>query len=108
MDCELRPLEITEDSFLALALQRAVYVDKTDLIFDLLKSRGPYFLARPRRFGKSLLLDTIQQIFEGKKELFDGLKIDRKAPNFSWESFPVLRINMNTVSSEPDEFKSDL
>ena len=53
-----------------------VYVDKTDLIYSLVKEGQIYFLSRPRRFGKSLLLSTLRAYFEGKKELFAGLKID--------------------------------
>ena len=53
-----------------------VYVDKTDLIYSLVTQGQIYFLSRPRRFGKSLLLSTLRAYFEGKKELFAGLKID--------------------------------
>jgi hypothetical protein len=52
-----------------------IYIDKTDLALKLINSSGYYFLSRPRRFGKSLFLDTLQDIFEGKKELFEGLYI---------------------------------
>lgn len=53
-----------------------VYVDKTDLVYSLATEGKTYFLSRPRRFGKSLLLSTLRAYFEGKKELFAGLKID--------------------------------
>ena len=48
-----------------------IYIDKTDLALNLINSSGYYFLSRPRRFGKSLFLDTLKDIFEGKKELFE-------------------------------------
>ncbi|MDR1041927.1 MAG: AAA family ATPase [Deltaproteobacteria bacterium] len=108
MEDDLKSLEITEDSFWELRLQGAVYVDKTSSILELVKSRGPFFLARPRRFGKSLLVDTIRQIFEGRKELFTGLAIETLSPDFTWETFPVIRINMNNVSSDPEQFQTDL
>ncbi|MDR1040903.1 MAG: AAA family ATPase [Deltaproteobacteria bacterium] len=101
-------LQIPVDSLTGLRALGAVYVDKTGPLVDLLNSFGPYFLARPRRFGKSLLLDTIQQIFEGKKELFSGLKIESQAQDFIWKPFPVIRINMNTIGTEPDAFHTGL
>ncbi|MDR1039352.1 MAG: AAA family ATPase [Deltaproteobacteria bacterium] len=100
--------QIPVDSFTGLIELGAVYVDKTGLLSGLVNSFGPYFLARPRRFGKSLLLDTIQQIFEGRKELFTGLDIERKAQDLDWRFFPVIRINMNTVDSEPSQFQAGL
>ena len=53
-----------------------VYVDKTALIYDLVTQGTIYFLSRPRRFGKSLLVSTLKAYFQGKKELFKGLAID--------------------------------
>ena len=53
-----------------------VYVDKTDLIYSLVKDGSIYFLSRPRRFGKSLLVSTLENYFLGRRELFKGLKID--------------------------------
>jgi hypothetical protein len=79
-------------SFNDMIMNGHVYVDKTDLIYDLLKPNdGIYFLARPRRFGKSLLLDTIQSIFEGKRYLFKGLAIENKMPSL-YGTFVVLFI----------------
>jgi hypothetical protein len=94
-----------EESFSALIELGGVYVDKTGKIADLIQSRGPYFLARPRRFGKSLLLDTMQQVFEGRRELFGGLNIEKQYPNFIWEPLPVIRLNINNVSSDPEYFE---
>ncbi|MDR1040225.1 MAG: AAA family ATPase [Deltaproteobacteria bacterium] len=108
MEDDCKSVEITEDSFLQLRLQGAVYVDKTSFIVQLAKSRGPFFLSRPRRFGKSLLLDTFQQMFEGKKEIFAGLEIETLSPNFAERIFPVIRINMNTVDSDPNHFQDGL
>lgn len=72
-----------------------VYVDKTGYIEPLTKKGTYYFLARPRRFGKSLFLDTLAEYFKGHKELFKGLEIDRLQPG-DWESYPVLRFNLST------------
>ncbi len=71
-----------------------VYVDKTEIAYDLIQKGGYYFLSRPRRFGKSLFLDTLKEIFEGRKELFKGLYIYDK---WDWEvKYPVLRISMGS------------
>ncbi len=71
-----------------------VYVDKTEIAYRLIQQEGYYFLSRPRRFGKSLFLDTLKDIFEGRKELFKGLYIYDK---WDWEvEYPVLRISMGS------------
>ncbi len=68
-----------------------IYIDKTNLALNLINSGKYYFLSRPRRFGKSLFLDTLKDIFEGKKELFEGLHIYDK---WDWEtSYPVIKIS---------------
>ena len=72
-----------------------VYVDKTDLIYSLVTQGQIYFLSRPRRFGKSLLLSTIRAYFEGKKELFAGLKID--ALEHDWHVHRVFHFDFNGV-----------
>ena len=71
-----------------------VYVDKTEIAYNLIQKAGYYFLSRPRRFGKSLFLDTLKEIFGGNKELFKGLYIYDK---WDWEvKYPVLRISMGS------------
>ena len=70
-----------------------VYVDKTDLIYKMISEGNYYFLSRPRRFGKSLLLSTIEAYFQGRRELFRGLAIDSLTEE--WEPHPVLHIDLN-------------
>ena len=70
-----------------------VYVDKTDMVYSLANEGKVYFLSRPRRFGKSLLISTLESYFLGKKELFRGLKIE--ALEKDWEAYPVIRIDFN-------------
>ena len=71
-----------------------LYIDKTDLIYRIAHSDSNYmFLSRPRRFGKSLLISTLQCYFEGRRELFDGLAIDRLETE--WTAYPVLRFDMS-------------
>ena len=70
-----------------------VYVDKTEMIYSLVKEGKIYFLSRPRRFGKSLLLSTLKNYFLGRKELFKGLAIDRLEKD--WLEYPVFHIDFN-------------
>ena len=78
--------EIREEDFL--------YVDKTEYIYRMTHTSGKYFfLARPRRFGKSLLVSTMQSYFEGKKELFKGLAIEKLEKD--WTEYPVLHFDMS-------------
>lgn len=70
-----------------------VYVDKTDLVYSLVKEGTIYFLSRPRRFGKSLLLSTLKNYFLGRKELFQGLKIDGLEKD--WLEYPVFHVDFN-------------
>lgn len=72
---EYRKLPIGIQSFNKIREENYLYVDKTDIIWDLAnKGRRYNYLSRPRRFGKSVLIDTLQCYFEGRKELFEGLK----------------------------------
>lgn len=71
-----------------------VYVDKTDLIYRLVKNGNTYFLGRPRRFGKSLLVSTLESYFLGKKDLFKGLAIEKMEKD--WIQYPVFHIDLST------------
>ena len=82
-----------------------LYVDKTALVYQLVSTEGYYFLSRPRRFGKSLLLSTIEAYFQGKKELFKGLAIEQLEKN--WTVHPVFHIDLNTGKyTEPEALVS--
>ncbi len=75
-----------------------LYVDKTPLIYELIESGKYYFLSRPRRFGKSLLLSTIKEIFNGRKELFKGLWIE---DNWDWgKTNPVIHLSLSRIEYE--------
>lgn len=79
-----------------------LYVDKTEYIWNLIKSyKGAYFLSRPRRFGKSLTVSTLEAVFQGKKDLFKGLAIYDKP--YKWEKYPVIHLDMtNPDYSSPE------
>ncbi len=78
-----------------------VYVDKTEYIWKLTHSGNYYFLSRPRRFGKSLLQSTIQAYFEGRRELFKGLAIERMEKD--WLRYPVLHLDLNAQDYTVDD-----
>lgn len=88
---------VDNDQFEEIIRKGNVYVDKTDLIYNLVSSNKYVFLARPRRFGKSLLCNTLHAYFEGKKELFDGLKIAELEKQ--WDKFPVLHFVMSGLKN---------
>ena len=70
-----------------------VYIDKTDMVYSLAQEGSIYFLSRPRRFGKSLLVSTLKNYFLGRKELFRGLKIDSLEKD--WKVYPVFHMDFN-------------
>ena len=82
------------------------YVDKTPQAIDLANAAGIYFLARPRRFGKSLFLDTLRHLFEGRRELFIGLYAEN---NWQWDiEYPVIKLDMSGIFNEPADLTSRL
>ena len=99
---ELKPITTSTYSFPDLIGGGFVYVDKTAQIRELLRpAKEQYFLARPRRFGKSLTISTLQCIFEGRRELFRGLAIDRS--DYDWTVYPVLRLDMGSCQASDVE-----
>ncbi|MBQ4359117.1 MAG: ATP-binding protein [Proteobacteria bacterium] len=92
-----------EERFLPIGIQtfedirdrNAVYVDKTELVYRMVKTGKYYFLSRPRRFGKSLLVSTLRSYFEGRKDLFEGLAMAQLEKE--WKKYPVLRFDMSRV-----------
>jgi len=76
-----------------------LYVDKTEYIWKLIEPpQEMYFLSRPRRFGKSLMISTLKTIFEGRRELFDGLAISKK--EYDWKPYPVIHLDMGNCSAK--------
>jgi hypothetical protein len=90
----LKPLQASTYTFRDLIKSGFVYVDKTRHIYELVRyGKGIYFMSRPRRFGKSLLLSTLEEIFQGNKELFRGLWLYES--DYTWPVHPVLRIDFS-------------
>ena len=80
-------------SFECLREDGFVYVDKTALIYDMVQQGKVYFLSRPRRFGKSLLVSVLENYFLGRRELFEGLEMERLEKE--WKRYPVFHVDFN-------------
>ena len=94
----LKPLPIGIQTFRDIIEGNYLYVDKTEYLYKMLSgTKGVYFLSRPRRFGKSLLLSTLKEIFEGNKELFKGLWLYES--DYNWQKYPVLRFDFSTMKT---------
>lgn len=102
----LRKLPIGIQSFEFLRSEGYLYVDKTALIYQMVTMGKPYFFSRPRRFGKSLLLSTLEAYFQGKRELFHGLAIEQLEQN--WYEYPVLHLDLNAEKYDSVENLADM
>jgi hypothetical protein len=91
MTAEIRDLPLSIQDFEKLREQGCVYVDKTEYVHRLANSGSQYFLSRPRRFGKSLFLTTLEAYFQGKNELFEGLYINDVEKQ--WLEYPVFHLD---------------
>ena len=102
-----RRLPVGIQSFEKIRKDGYLYVDKTDIIWHLANTDNTYnYLSRPRRFGKSLLVDTLEAYFLGKKELFEGLRIMELERE--WVKRPVIRLDMSQAGAEPESVRSYL
>ena len=90
----LKPVQASSYTLRDILENGFLYVDKTRYIYDLVRpGKGVYFLARPRRFGKSLMISTLDEIFYGNRELFAGLWIDDS--DYDWQAHPAIRIDFS-------------
>lgn len=107
----MRKLPIGIQTFEDIRKENYLYVDKTAFVWTIANRGKPYFLSRPRRFGKSLLLSTFEAYFTGKKELFKGLAIEQMETE--WKVYPVLHLDLNakkytTAADLPAMFNQQL
>ena len=102
----MKRLPIDLQSFVEIRTRDMVYVDKTDMVYELAHSNKYFFLSRPRRFGKSVLCDTLRCYFEGRKELFEGLKIMDLEKE--WVKHPVIRLDMSGIAGTTKTFMGRL
>ena len=99
MSGKLYPVGI--QNFESLRKDGYFYVDKTELMYRLVKTGRYYFLSRPRRFGKSLLISTLEAYFQGKKELFGGLAVHGLEKE--WKRYPVIHLDLNAKKFDTEE-----
>ena len=97
----LKPLPIGKHTFVDIRHENMMYVDKTAYLHHMITRGSAYFLSRPRRFGKSLTLSTLDAIFSGKRELFDGLAIAET--DYTWEKHPIIRLDMSKMEVDSPE-----
>ena len=103
----MKKLPIGIQSIREIITEGYTYVDKTQFALDLIETGKHYFLSRPRRFGKSLFVSTLAEIFKGNKELFQGCHIHES--NYNWQTYPVLHLSFGAMANDTAEaLKADL
>ncbi len=103
---QIRKLPLGIQTFEELRKKGCLYVDKTDMVWHIANDNKYNYLSRPRRFGKSLLASTLHNYFEGRKDLFEGLKITEM--EHDWVSRPVFHFDMSIMGSNYEDFRSNL
>ena len=105
---KVRRYPVGIQTFERLRKENYLYIDKTDLVWKMSKGSPYVFLSRPRRFGKSLLSSTLDAYFQGRKDLFEGLKIMQMEQE--WESYPVIHLDLSVAKRQPsaDELRQAL
>jgi hypothetical protein len=94
----MKKLPIAVADFSTIRQRDYIYADKTEFLYNLFEYDCPYFLSRPRRFGKSLLVSTLKAILQKRRELFEGLWIEKS--DYDWQSVPVIYLSMNGIETE--------
>ena len=94
-------ISIGKQDYVSLRENHYFYIDKTALMYQMVKTGSYYFLSRPRRFGKSLLVSTLEAYFQGKKELFEGLAVEKLEKD--WIKYPILHLDLNIEKYDTSE-----
>ncbi len=103
----MKKLPIDVSTFRTMMLENYLYIDKTHIIHDLIKDGRYFFLSRPRRFGKSLLISTLEELFSGNEDLFKDLWIGKS--KYTWPQHPVISLNFSDLDIESaSELKTSL
>ena len=95
----MKRLPIDLQSFEALREDKCLYVDKTSYIHKMLETGRYFFISRPRRFGKSLMVSVLKCFFKNKKELFDDLWIEKHG-KWKWEEYPIIQLDFNVIGHD--------
>lgn len=106
-DKRFRRLPVGIQSFKVIREENYLYVDKSDIVWNMVNLGEKYnYFSRPRRFGKSVLVDTLESYLEGRKDLFEGLKIMQLEKD--WKQYPVIRLDMSRGGANEDTLRSYL
>jgi len=97
----MKKLSTSISDFEELRQNNYLYIDKTEFLAKIISRDKYYFLSRPRRFGKTLFVDTLEKFYQGKKELFKGLYIYNQ--EWSWEEYPIIRLDFNRLEHSTTE-----
>ncbi|PCJ19546.1 MAG: hypothetical protein COB02_07310 [Candidatus Cloacimonadota bacterium] len=103
---ELQNFPLGDYTFEKLRKENRLYIDKTKYIYKLIQTSKACFISRPRRFGKSLVISTLESLFKGKKELFNGLDIEKE--NYDFKEYPVIRLDLSSPSVSSKEELNEL
>lgn len=95
----MKQLPTVIQTFERLITEDRLYVDKTEIIYELITTGSVYFLSRPRRFGKSLLVSTLKSLFEGKRDLFTNLWLGQQS-DYNFEPYHVIHLDMSQANTE--------
>ena len=108
MKTNIRKYPVGIQTFSEIIWGEYVYIDKTDLVWQLAHYAKYVFLSRPRRFGKSLLSSTLESYFRGQRELFEGLSIMKLESD--WTQYPVIHLDLSTAKGiiDPDSLRARL
>ncbi|MEM8523110.1 MAG: AAA family ATPase [Bacteroidota bacterium] len=100
----MKKLPVGKQNIRDILSNNLLYVDKTRQIYELIQQGSLYFLSRPRRFGKSLTISVLKEIFSGNRALFQGLHIAEKA-DYDWQSYPILHFSFNDFGHQATELE---
>ncbi|MCB0842502.1 MAG: ATP-binding protein [Bacteroidetes bacterium] len=103
----MKRLPVGRQNFEAIIKENLLYVDKTRQMYELICTGNLYFLSRPRRFGKSLLVSKLKHLFSGNKELFEGLYIHEQT-NYDWQPYPVIQFNFAKLGQSVEHLESGI
>ena len=103
----MKYLPIGRQNFKGIIQENLLYVDKTHQVYELLRKGNLYFLSRPRRFSKSLLISTFRHLFGGEKELFKELFIGKET-DYAFEQYPVLQFNFAAYGYQVENLEEEL
>ena len=106
MQKTLKPLPVSISDITTILSNGFQYVDKTEFVYNMVQYPSKFFLSRPRRFGKSTLVSTFNEVFKGKKELFKEQWIYKSS--WDWQVYPIIRLDFNLFGNNSSQLAATL